>query len=61
MSYLTEDINIMGIRSVTDYLAEQHLGVRKEAGEWEGKDKETWLNLTAGIHSLGLTKLTLSA
>lgn len=23
----------MGIRSTTDYLAEQHLGVRKEAGE----------------------------
>lgn len=46
--YLAKDINIMGIRSMSDYLAEQNLGVRKrKMGKGEEKAKETWLNFTA--------------
>lgn len=48
MSYLTKDINIMGIRSTSDYLAEQNIGVRRrKTGKGEEKAKETWLDFPA--------------
>lgn len=62
MSYLTKDINIMGIRSTSDYLAEQNIGVRRrKMGKGEEKAKETWLDFPAWVtvHSPGLTELTL--
>lgn len=62
MSYLTKDINIMGIRSTSDYLAEQNIGVRRrKTGKGEEKAKETWLDFPAWVtvHSPGLTELTL--
>lgn len=44
MSYLTKDINIMGIRSTSDYLAEQNIGVRRRK-RGKGRKRQRRLGL----------------